>query len=89
MSSPRGLCRMSLKTTSDTKEIKEKGQTIQLLRSLDIMILHPDTELPFLLRFSKKLKIFVCQKVFLENIKHHQILQRRTTLSSRKSLCRR
>ena len=49
-----------------------------------------DTELPFLLRFSKEVEGICMIKSILRKHKYHQILQRRTTLSFRKSLmCRR
>ena len=49
-----------------------------------------DTELPFLLRFSKEVEDICMIKSILTNHKYNQILQRRTTLSFRKNLiCRR
>ena len=49
-----------------------------------------DTELPFLLRFSKEIEHICMIKSILRKHRYHQILQRRTTLSFRESLiCRR
>ena len=58
---------------------------------MDQSLIDTDTELPFLLRFSKEVEDICMIKSILRKHKyHHSILQRRTTLSFRKSLvCRR
>ena len=45
-----------------------------------------DTELPFLLQFSKEIEDICMIKSILRKHKYHQILQRHTSLSFRKSL---